>query len=134
MSSLLAGKTLKWAQQTHWVDARVHNDIVGENSATYLHRNINSATRQKALLHIGSGDALKVWINDTEIFAKNVQRDAAADQEQLQVQLNPGNNALLLKVVNYFRSFRFLTSALKPDVPLVPADIVEHRGDFPRRT
>lgn len=118
------GKTLKWAQQTHWVDARVHNDIVGENSATYLHRNINSATRQKALLHIGSGDALKVWINDTEIFAKNVQRDAAADQEQLQVQLNPGNNALLLKVVNYSGPSGFYFR-IETDVPLVPADIVD---------
>ena len=117
-------KTLKWAQQTHWIDARVHNDIVGENSATYLHRNINSATRQKALLHIGSGDALKVWINDTEIFAKNVQRDAAADQEQLQVQLNPGNNALLLKVVNYSGPSGFYFR-IETDVPLVPADIVD---------
>lgn len=118
------GKTLKWAQQTHWIDARVHNDIVGENSATYLHRNINSATRQKALLHIGSGDALKVWINDTEIFAKNVQRDAAADQEQLQVQLNPGNNALLLKVVNYSGPSGFYFR-IETDAPLVPADIVD---------
>ncbi len=118
------GKTLKWAQQTHWVDARVHNDIVGENSATYLHRNINSATRQKALLHIGSGDALKVWMNDTEIFAKNVQRDAAAEQEQLQVQLNPGNNALLLKVVNYSGPSGFYFR-IETDVPLVPADIVD---------
>ena len=118
------GKTLKWAQQTHWIDARVHNDIVGENSATYLHRNINSATRQKALLHIGSGDALKVWINDTEIFAKNVQRDAAAAQEQLQVQLNPGNNALLLKVVNYSGPSGFYFR-IETDVPLVPADIVD---------
>ena len=118
------GKTLKWAQQTHWVDAQVHNDIVGENSATYLHRNINSATRQKALLHIGSGDALKVWINDTEIFAKNVQRDAAAEQEQLQVQLNPGNNALLLKVVNYSGPSGFYFR-IETDVPLVPADIVD---------
>ena len=118
------GKTLKWAQQTHWIDAQVHNDIVGENSATYLHRNINSATRQKALLHIGSGDALKVWINDTEIFAKNVQRDAAADQEQLQVQLNPGNNALLLKVVNYSGPSGFYFR-IETEVPLVPADIVD---------
>ena len=46
------GKTIKWEQQSHWVDEQVHNDIVGENSATYLFRNISSVTRQKALLHI----------------------------------------------------------------------------------
>ena len=117
-------KTLKWEQQTHWVDAQVHNDIVGENSATYLHRNINSVTQQKALLHIGSNDALKVWLNDTEIFAKNVQRDAAADQERLQVQLKPGNNALLLKVVNYSGPSGFYFR-IETDAPMVPATLVD---------
>lgn len=120
----VGNKTLKWEQQTHWVDAQVHNDIVGENSATYLHRNINSVTQQKALLHIGSNDALKVWLNDTEIFAKNVQRDAAADQERLQVQLKPGNNALLLKVVNYSGPSGFYFR-IETDAPMVPATLVD---------
>ena len=70
------GKTIKWEKQTHWVDGQVHNDIVGEDSATYLSRNIASVTRQKAQLYIGSNDALKVWVNGTELLSKNVQRDA----------------------------------------------------------
>ncbi len=120
-------KTLKWEQQMHWVDAQVHNDIGGENSATYLHRNIASVTQQKAILHIGSNDALKIWMNDTEIFAKNVMRDAAADQEQLQVQLKPGNNALLLKVVNYSGPSGFYFR-IETDAPMVPANFVDIAG------
>lgn len=120
-------KTLKWEQQKHWIDAQVHNDIVGENSATYLFRNISSVTQQKALLHIGSNDALKVWLNNTEVFAKNVQRDAAADQERIQVQLKPGNNALLLKVVNYSGPSGFYFR-IETDAPMVPADIVDIAG------
>lgn len=118
------GKTIKWEKQTHWVDEQVHNDIVGENSATYLFRNIASITQQKAQLYIGSNDALKIWLNGTELLAKNVQRDAAADQEQIQVQLKPGNNALLLKVVNYSGPSGFYFR-IETDTPMVPANIVD---------
>ena len=123
----LNGKTIKWEQQTHWVDEQVHNDIVGENSATYLFRNISSVTQQKALLHIGSNDALKVWMNGTELLAKNVQRDAAADQEQVQVALKPGNNTLLLKIVNYSGPSGFYFR-MESAPPMLPANIVDIAG------
>lgn len=118
------GKTVKWEKQAHWVDGQIHNDIVGENSATYVFRNITSVTQQGAQLHIGSNDALKVWMNGTEVLSKNVQRDADANQEQLQVQLKPGNNTLLLKVVNYsgLSGFYF---RIETDTPMIPANIVE---------
>ena len=121
------GKTIKWEKQAHWVDGQVHNDIVGENSATYLFRNIASVTKQKAQLYVGSNDALKVWVNGTEVLSKNVQRDANADQEQFQVQLKPGNNALLLKVVNYsgLSGFYF---RIETDAPMTPAAVVEIAG------
>ena len=128
----VGGKQVKWEQQTHWVDGQVHNDIIGENSATYLYRNIASVTHQKALLYIGSNDALKVWMNGTELLAKNVQRDAAPDQEQVQVTLKPGNNALLLKVVNYSgpSGFYFRIESAPPMVPANIADIAGMpRGD-----
>ena len=102
------GKTIKWEKQTHWVDEQVHNDIVGENSATYISRTITSVTQQKALLYIGSNDALKVWMNGTEFLAKNVQRDAAADQEQVQVNLKPGNNYTAPESRQLLGSVRFL--------------------------
>ncbi|MCY3722147.1 MAG: PSD1 and planctomycete cytochrome C domain-containing protein [Candidatus Poribacteria bacterium] len=121
------GKTIKWEKQAHWVDEQVHNDIVGENSATYLFRNIVSVTQQKVLLYIGSNDALKVWMNGQELLAKNVQRDAAADQEQIQGTLKPGNNKLLLKVVNYSGPSGFYFR-MESEPPMVPADIVDIAG------
>ncbi len=117
-------KTLAWQQQSHWTDEQVHNDIIGENSATYLYRRISSGTQQTARLYIGSNDALKVWMNGTEIFAKNVQRDAEKEQEELQVQLKPGNNDLLLKVVNYSGTSGFYFR-IETDTPMVPANIVD---------
>ncbi|MYB01567.1 DUF1553 domain-containing protein, partial [Candidatus Poribacteria bacterium] len=120
-------KTIKWEQQTHWVDEQVHNDIVGENSATYLFRNISSVTQQKALLYIGSNDALKVWMNGTELLAKNVQRDAAADQEQMQVELKPGNTTRHIKIVNYSGPSGFYFR-MESAPPMLPANIVDIAG------
>ena len=117
-------QTLAWQQQTHWLDGQVHNDIVGENSATYLYRNIASETRQKAVLYLSSNDALKVWVNQTEVLASNIQRDAAPDTDKLQIQLNPGNNALLLKVVNYSGPCGFFFR-MESDEPIVTANVVD---------
>ena len=120
----VGSETLTWQQQTHWLDDQVHNDIVGENSATYLYRNIASETRQKAVLYLSSNDALKVWVNQTEVLASNIQRDTAPDTDKLQIQLNPGNNALLLKVVNYSGPSGFFFR-VESDEPMVTANIVD---------
>ena len=120
----IGSQTLAWQQQAHWTDGQVHNDINGENSATYLYRNITSETKQKATLYLSSNDALKVWVNQTEVLANNIQRDAAPDTEKLQIQLNPGNNALLLKVVNYSGPSGFFFR-MESDAPMVTANIVD---------
>ena len=120
----VGSETLAWQQQTHWLDGQVHNDIVGENSATYLYRNIASETRQRAVLYLSSNDALKVWVNQTEVLASNIQRDTAPDTDKLQIQLNPGNNALLLKVVNYSGPSGFFFR-IESDEPMVTANIVD---------
>ena len=120
----IGSQTLAWQQQTHWLDGQVHNDIVGENSATYLYRNIASETKQKATLYLSSNDALKVWVNQTEVLASNIQRDTAPDTDKLQIQLNPGNNALLLKVVNYSGPSGFFFR-MESDELMVTANIVD---------
>ncbi len=117
-------QTIEWKQQTHWKDEEVHNDIIGENSATYLTRNINSETKQKATLFLSSNDAIKVWVNQTEVLASNIQRDAAPDTDKVQIQLNSGNNVLLLKVVNYSGPSGFYFK-MESDAPMVTADIVD---------
>ncbi len=120
----VGSEELAWKQQTHWKDGEVHNDIVGENSATYLYRNISSETKQKATLYLSSNDGLKVWVNQTEVLASNIQRDAVPDTDRIQIQLNPGNNALLLKVVNYSGPSGFYFR-MESDTPMVTANIVD---------
>ena len=66
-------------------------------------------------------------MNGTELLAKNVQRDAAADQEQVQVELKPGNNTLLLKIVNYSGPSGFYFR-MESAPPMLPANIVDIAG------
>ena len=120
----VGSQELTWQQQTHWKDGEAHNDIVGENSATYLYRNIASETKQKVTLYLSSNDALKVWVNQTEVLASNIQRDVAPDTDRLQIQLNPGSNALLLKVVNYSGPSGFFFR-MESEAPMVTANIVD---------
>lgn len=114
---------LKWTKRD-WTDGQVHYDLNGENCATYLYRNIFSATKQKVTLSLGSDDAIQVWVNQKEVFAENIEREATPDQEKVQVELKPGNNELVLKVVNYSGGYGFCFN-LESESPIVPANVVD---------
>ncbi len=51
-------------------------------------------------MSLGSDDAIKVFLNGTQVLAKNVDRGPAADQEKANLKLSEGENHLLLKIVN----------------------------------
>jgi len=91
---------LKWVAQPSWEDGKLHNDLEGENSATYLFRTITAEHEGSLALSLGSDDAIKVWVNGTEALSKKVNRALAADQEKITVQIKPGENKLLMKIVN----------------------------------
>ncbi|MCH7726013.1 MAG: PSD1 domain-containing protein [Planctomycetes bacterium] len=102
---------LKWVQQPKWTDGTVHNTLTGTNSANYLYRVIESPVARKIPLSLGSDDAIKLWVNGTEILKKKIGRGAAPDQEKVELPLKKGRNELLMKIVNgggpsgfYFKS------------------------------
>ena len=117
-------KPLKWTEKPDWIDEEVHNELVGENCATYLYRNIHAATKQRVTLSLGSDDGLKVWVNQQEVFAKNIERPVVPDAEKIQIELKSGNNELVLKVVNYAGAYGFYFR-LDSDTAIVPANVVD---------
>ncbi|MEO1528469.1 MAG: PSD1 and planctomycete cytochrome C domain-containing protein [Planctomycetota bacterium] len=68
--------------------------------ATYFHRTITAPSERKMTLSLGSDDAIKVFLNGKEVYAKLVYRGAAADQEFVTLDLGRGANELLIKIVN----------------------------------
>ncbi|MDC0935951.1 PSD1 and planctomycete cytochrome C domain-containing protein [Pirellulales bacterium] len=99
-----------WRAAPEFADGQVH-PLPAEVGVTYLYRTLDAPTARALDVSLGSDDAIKVWLNGEQVLAKNVKRGAEADQEQVQLRLDQGENQLLLKIVNtggiggfYFRS------------------------------
>jgi len=43
-----------------------------------------------ARLHVGSGDALTIWVNGQQVFDKQVHRSAEPDEDSVSVNLRAG--------------------------------------------
>jgi hypothetical protein len=105
----LEGK-LTWTKHPEWADGKVY-ELSESNSATYLVRSIKSEQAKGLTLSFGSDDAIKVWLNGKQVLANKALRAALPDQEKVKVELQPGENQLLVKIVNgggiggfYFKS------------------------------
>lgn len=84
---------------TNLKDGQV-NQLEGENTAFYFHRSITTSRAVTFLFSIGSDDGVAIWLNRQYLLARKVNRGAVADQELLTVNLAPGENHLLIKIVN----------------------------------
>ena len=89
----------------------------GDNSAHYLRRAIHVDTAGQLELSLGSDDAVVVWVGEERVFADKVTRGAAPDQEQLVVDLEAGENLLLIKIVNGGGPSGFYFAARTAGVP-----------------
>jgi hypothetical protein len=97
---------LKWEKKPEFVDGKVHN-LAGENAATYLHRTIHAPSARKLVLSLGSDDGIQVWLNHWPVLANKAARGAQADQDILELDLQAGENSLLMKINNYGGAYAF---------------------------
>jgi hypothetical protein len=111
----LKGK-LQWTPHPEWDDGKPH-DLTGENSATYLYRIIRSDRPTPLTLSLGSDDAIKVWLNGVLVTANKVTRAVAPDEERPTVMLQPGENVLLMKIVNGGGPTGFYFKAAEAGIP-----------------
>ena len=98
---------LKWTSHDDWKDGQVIK-LTGNNSATYAFRTIRTAIKAALPVSLGSDDSIKIWLNGQLVLDKKVQRAVAAGQEKVTLQLNEGENRLLLKVVNAGGGYGFI--------------------------
>jgi len=113
---------ITWKEQPTWKDGTVHRTLTGTTAANYLFRVIETEVAQEIGVSLGSGDAIKLWINGKEILAKKIERKVAFGQERIQLPLQAGRNELLLKIVNFEGSsgFYFKSMSERP-----PEDVAE---------
>ncbi|MBI2806801.1 MAG: c-type cytochrome [Planctomycetes bacterium] len=95
-------KKLRWQVVKPGSRHYVFSDVFGpcEQSSFYAHTRLESATRQKVHLLVGSDDGVKVWHNGTLVFTNAVSRGALPFQDVVPLELQPGSNDLLVRVNN----------------------------------
>ena len=76
-------------------------DQLSQYSA-YALINIDSPRNQNdVLMGVGSDDSIKVWLNGSVVYENDVTRRTTGIQNRFPVNLNAGNNLLLIKVCNH---------------------------------
>jgi len=76
-------------------------ELEGERSAFYFYNRIKSPDARTLRMNFGSDDSIVVWLNGRRVRENNAKRPVGVDQELLSLQLRPGDNELLCKLVNY---------------------------------
>jgi hypothetical protein len=87
-----------WKQRDEFVDGKIHALPAQENIAHYLFRTLTAPQDMKLVLQLGSDDGIRVWVNGNEKLNKKIVRGTVANQEQVTVDLEQGENQLLIKI------------------------------------
>ena len=84
------------------------NEMVVAYAVTYIY----STEKKKVVLFVGSDDGIKVFFNDKVVYRLLGDRIAEPDQAEIELNMNPGWNKLLLKVENNLGQFAFYARLL----------------------
>ena len=110
--------TIVWNEKSDWKD---NSDIPLEqarDTAGYAYRTVNSPVVQTANLTISTNANIAVWINQQEVLKSIDAGGSEPGQHSFNVQLNQGNNTVLIKFVhnseNGFFNAGLSTLAEKP--------------------
>ena len=99
-----------WKHRPKLVDDRIHR-LRGQQTAQYFGRTIYSAVPRRLRLALGSDDAIRVFVNGKQVHGNKALRGVRKAQDKVDIQLEAGENALVVKIINnagqsgwYFKS------------------------------
>ncbi len=95
-----------WQPRPDWVDGTVHN-LEGEVANTYLRRTITTAEGLAYPIKVGSNDGIRIWLNGVEVHSNRVKRGITPGSDELTLNLVPGTNQVLMKIVNAGGAYAF---------------------------
>ena len=72
-------------------------------------------TARQAQFRIGTNEATKVWLNEEEIWVRNLRRDAVFDNDIIPVELRAGTNTVLMKVCQIVGPWGFYFRITDPE-------------------
>jgi enterochelin esterase-like enzyme len=94
------GTSVKWHSQKSWADVVGFDDLTGskDGAVAYAFTKVPRSKAGKALLLVGSEDGIRVWLNGKLVLAKDGTRSLTPDEDRVELDMNAGENALLVKV------------------------------------
>jgi len=112
------GTSLRWHGQKAWSDDVTFGDLpgAGPGDVAYAFAKVTRPKAGPALLSIGSRDGIRVWLNGRPVLSRDGLRSATPDEDRVAVEMNAGENALLVKAS---ADSTFFARVLEPGAALV---------------
>ena len=94
------GTSVKWHSQKSWGGIVGFDDLTGpkDGAVAYAFTKVSRSKAGKAVLLVGSEDGIRVWLNGKPVLTKDGLRSLTPDEDQVEVDMNAGENVLLVKV------------------------------------
>lgn len=89
-----------WRYEARMIDGTPFTGLAAGVNASYLGRRIYAPTARVLNISLGSDDGFRLFVNGSEVAGRNVSRGVAPDQDRATVELRPGENTIVLKIVN----------------------------------
>ncbi len=124
-----AFEEIKWEARPDFEDGKEHTlvtEIYSQkgNGVYYLYRIIKAPTDCKAQLSVRADDLFKLWVNGREVGSRTAVERPGDGPVKLSIDLQQGDNKILMKVVNYENKLCFFTFGIDIDRgDEVPGDI-----------
>ena len=94
------GSTVRWHFQKSWGDDVTFDDATGstEPAVDYAFTRVPRSGAGRTMLSVGSADGIRLWLNGKLVLSRDGLRSSTPDEDQVEVEMNPGENSLLVKV------------------------------------
>lgn len=93
------GDTLPWKSITLELGKPLEGLIAAENAAGYFRAKVTGKPG-RYIARISSDDGVSVWVNSKQMHMNKVLRGVTQGEDSFKIDLNDGENTILIKVVN----------------------------------
>ncbi|MBM3832455.1 MAG: DUF1553 domain-containing protein [Verrucomicrobia bacterium] len=95
---------IRWNARPDLEDGKTHllvHELHGVHGAYYFYRTVEVTGNRKAELSLRADDLFKVWVNGRLVLERSTPVKASDGSAKAVVDLKPGQNSILVKVVNH---------------------------------
>ncbi|HIA48175.1 MAG TPA: DUF1553 domain-containing protein [Candidatus Hydrogenedentes bacterium] len=114
----------KWSKLVPEVAEEAVREIDGGLGASYLYRNLESPVARTLKLKLGAGEALKIWLNGELVLDSDDRKKLRENEVMASLDLKEGRNDVLLKVISFGSTSRFLFDITREEVGALDYNIL----------